>query len=227
MHPAIRSLLAQLGRRLLLVAIAVGCAVAFIAIAGGTDARTGQPVTMVPVIPSPTSGSADPASQAPIPGAALSGPAHSSSTPIGAVTTVAATKTTPRPATGRSFGRMHAAATTKSSTTPSAGSSRSPGTSSAAANSSPAPTAPPTYHYVATRDVASLINPQRERQGWSDLATAPAKSSAGCLASKSCSGQTGACGMTPSGFGSPTSTRVNDGQYKDQYGNCVELISFS
>jgi hypothetical protein len=222
MHPAIRSVLAQLGRRLLLVAIAVGCVVAFIAIAGGTDAHTGQPVTMVPIVAGQPPQPGDPASQSPIPAAALSGPAHSSSTPVLTSKPTPATVTTARSSTSKSFGRMHAAVTPMSS--PASVGSSPYGSSSAA------PTASKTalvYHYVATRDVAQIINPQRESQGWDSLTTVSAKNSSGCLAAKNCVGQTGACPLTPTAIGTANSTRVNDGQYDDQYGNCIELISFS
>jgi hypothetical protein len=226
MHPAIRSLLAQLGRRLLLVAIAVGCVVAFIAIAGGTDARTGQPVTMVPIISSQTPTPTAPGSQSAIPAAALSGPAHASSTPVLTSTRPSVTPvTTAHPSNSKSFGRMHAAATTTGAiATADSSSLRS---STAAPTPSGTATGPLVYHYVATRDVAQIINPQRESQGWGDLTTASAKTSSGCLAAKNCAGQTGACALTPTAIGTATSTRVNDGQYDDQYGNCVELISFS
>lgn len=222
MHPAIRSVLAQLGRRLLLVAIAVGCVAAFVAIAGGTDAHTSQPVTIVPITTSQTPASTDPGSQSPIPAAALSGPAHSSSTPVATSKPTAATVTTARPSTGKSFGRMHAAMTPMSS--PASVGSSSYGSSSAA--STPTTTAL-VYHYVATRDVAQIINPQRDSQGWDNLITVSAKNSSGCLAAKNCVGQTGACPLTPTAIGTATSTRVSDGQYDDQYGNCIELISFN
>jgi hypothetical protein len=89
------------------------------------------------------------------------------------------------------------------------------------------------WSYVGSRDVANVpdaslggvsVNQKRAAQGWAPLTTA-AYSSAGNCFNSSCLGHYGGCGLLPNGIGTESQTSVRDGQYRDQYGACEELMS--
>jgi hypothetical protein len=82
------------------------------------------------------------------------------------------------------------------------------------------------YQYSRVRDVATVINPPRLANGWTAVTTTAATTSAGCVTAGTCTGQLGPCGFTPASIGTATTSVVYDGQYRDQYGNCRELVSF-
>jgi hypothetical protein len=205
MHRAFRSALMHVGRHLLFVTIAVGAVVAFISISGGTRAQTSQPVTIVPIQASTPSSSA-PTSSAPTLVDQQPQPAPARP-PVAAATKASARPSTPVTPTS---------STVSISSTPT---SRHQYPRSAKTASSP------TFHYVGSRNVAALINPARESQGLSDVTTAPLRNDAGCISNaEPCTGQIGTCGETPNSIGTAQTTRVYDGQYKDQDGNCLEVI---
>ena len=211
MHSALRGAIGHVGRRLLFAAVAIGCVVAFISIARGTDAQTSQQVSIIPIetsasAPVPTT-SAPPA---PVVADTLSSAAparhESSAAPVAAKTTAPA----PPPVVA--------------TTAPSSGQSYWPwmkSNSSAAGSTAPAREF---YRYVGSRDIASLINPAREANGWADVSNGTIKGDSSCLANQTCTGQVGTCGETPSSAGDASATRVYDGQYEDQFGDCREVI---
>jgi hypothetical protein len=195
----------HVGRHVLFVTIAVGAVIAFIFVSGGRSAQTGQQVTIVPVQVGTTASSPS-TSAAPAPVNAQPPPAPAR--PPAAAATTAATKTSVPAIT------TSAAVSTTPTPTPSHRYSR--------AEKSPAA---PTFHYAGARNIAALINPARESQGFTDVTTSAIRNDAGCIASSQpCAGQIGTCGETPNSIGGAETTHVYDGQYKDQYGDCLEVI---
>lgn len=88
----------------------------------------------------------------------------------------------------------------------------------------PAP-APSVYQFVGGRDIASMVNPQRVAQGWPPLTNVATPNCVNSAGTNVCGGHSGACGINPNGIGTAGSTVVRDGQFEDQYGNCIEVMS--
>jgi hypothetical protein len=206
MHRAFRGALMHVGRHVLFVTIAVAAVIAFVSIAGGTSAQTGQQITIVPIQAGTTSASAPTTSA------------------------VSSIVETPPPAPARPPAAAPSKATTKASTL-------APPTSAAVpVNPRPTPSyhyshaakspRSPAFHFAGSRNIAALINPARESQGFADVTTAALRSDAGCIndSAQPCAGQIGPCGETPNSIGTAETSRVYDGQYKDQDGNCLEVI---
>jgi hypothetical protein len=216
MRSALRDAMVYVLRRLLFAAIGGAAVLAFVAIAGATDAQPGDSVAIVPIelnpaVPSAALSPAATPTDLDLPAPARPAPAA----PAPASVTVAKPRTTrvvtspaaiAPAATGAVKGRYLTRPVTPSAIKP------------------PTPDGGSVYHYVGERDVAQLINPSRVQLGWPPVSTVAGKNYATCLASQSCSGQVGVCGGPPSGIGNAATTVVYDGQYKDQYGNCREVI---
>ncbi len=221
MHPILRSTLAQFARRLAFAAIAIGAAVGFVVVAGGSGAQTGQHEPVVPITfsaaPPPAVPSSLPSQDAVESSAPKSPPAVGLTTVRRVVVSTA--PVLPATATPTATPAVLISSSSPSTTTRQRG-SRNSGSPSGTSS------APTVFHYVGTRDIAAIVNPQREAQGWSDVANVAAKNSADCVATSTCSGSVAACGTAPDGIGTAATTHVADGQYRDQYGNCRELITF-
>jgi hypothetical protein len=188
----------------LFVTIAVAAVIAFVSISGGTSAQTSQPVTIVPIQASTASASA-PTSSAPASVDEQPSPAPARPPAAAATKAVAKPSITAAPTTAVSI---------SSTPTPRHQYSRTARTPSS-----------PTFHYVGSRNIAALINPARESQGFTDVTTGALRNDAGCIASaEPCTGQIGTCGEVPNSIGTDQTVRVYDGQYKDQDGNCLEVI---
>lgn len=223
MHPALRSALTQLAQRLLFIAIAVAAVIGFVVVAKGSGAQTGQHETTIPITISADAPTAAPSSPpttiAPDAGDSSApqrgNPVQLTTTHKVVVSTLAVLTNAPAPASSRWSGSPGVSHQRGTRTTV-------PGSASGSASSSAAPV----FHYIGMRDVAALVNPQREAKGFGDVTTMPAKNSAACVADSSCPGQVGACGTAPATIGTATSTQVADGQYRDQYGECREVIAF-
>jgi hypothetical protein len=220
MRSVLRRGVIALTRRLLIAAVVIGAAIAFVYVAGGTGAQTGQPQLTGPIVISHDD--ASPAVSTPIPSvdAASSAPAEASA-PI--------TSHPPRSKSSTTSPAVIASTPASSPAPTTAVASPSPSfqidVTRTGPNSKAAGALPSTYRYATYRDIAALINPLRALDQWGNVTTVPAQTSASCVTADACSaGQLGACNRAPSGIGTTTTTKVSDGQYKDQFGNCRELI---
>jgi hypothetical protein len=211
MRSALRAAMAHLARRLVFATIAAGAVIAFIAIADGTDAQTDQQATIVPAEVTPS---------------AQVTASPQSTVVAGDVTSAAPARPLPESAPPTVKPKLNPR-TTPAAPAPAPSTTARTGAANIHHQAKPVistSTGPSVYHYVGYRDIAAMINPARAVQGWVDVSTTAAKQDAGCLARNSCAGQVGACGLAPASIGTADTLRVYDGQYRDQYGSCREII---